>query len=125
MAATDKLGINVVWWPERERVGVGEYVDKVECLESPSKIAGKKIRLLVNRRAVDFDTNLQSVSEIPPQFHEALTYKVISMGYSRGENINPQLATYFEQLYRMAVKEGKKYAKRRHLSSGMVKPVDF
>ena len=128
MSYVSKLAKNYVWWIERERVGIGEY-DKnknVDCMTSPTSASnGLKMRLLETRRGSDFGSVLTASPEIPSQFHEALAYKVIAMGYLRGDNINPQLAQYFEGLYAKTVKQAKKYAKSRHLSTGSVRPQDF
>ena len=128
MSYVSKLPKNYVWWVERERLGLGEYgkTERVDCITSPTSVSnGKKIRLLLTRRALDFDALMTSQSEIPPQFHEALAYKAISMGYTRGLAPNIQLAQYYEGLYRQAVKAGRKYSKTRHLGTGRVAPQDF
>ena len=126
MSATTKLPKHYGWWTERERLAVVEWDDKPDCAVSPTSVSnGKKMRILVDRRAVDFDSDLSTVSEIPPQFHEALAYKVISQGYTRGDNPNIQMAQYFDMLYQKAVKDAKKYAKGRKVSTGFIKPVDF
>tara|TARA_R110002020_G_scaffold128392_4_gene287766 strand:+ start:2761 stop:3141 length:381 start_codon:yes stop_codon:yes gene_type:complete len=126
MSNPSKLPKNYSWWTERERIALVEYGKDIDCAVSPSSVsAGLKVRILVNRRALDFGSDLTSVSELPPQFHEALAYKAIAMGYTRGERTNIQMAQYYEMLYRQAVKEGKKYARRRHLGTGFIKQVDF
>ena len=126
MAIATKLPKKYTWWHERERIGVIEYTDDPSNAVSPSTAsAGIKMRIFVNRRAADFTDDLQVVSEIPPEFHEALAYKVISMGYLRGETINLQLAQYFEGLYQRAIKKAKRYAKQRKISTGQIKPIDF
>jgi hypothetical protein len=128
MAYTSKLPKSYVWWIERERLALGEYTKggDVDCMTSPTaESAGFKIRMLVTRRANDFGAVMTATSEIPPQFHEALAYKAISMGYLQGEGANPQLAQYFDQLYQQQVKKAKKYAKNRHLSTGFIRPQDF
>ena len=126
MGIATKLPKKYTWWHERERIGILEYTDDVSYGVSPTTAsAGIKMRIFVNRRAADFTDDLQVVSEIPPEFHEALAYKVISMGYLRGETINLQLAQYFEGLYQRAIKKAKRYAKQRKISTGQIKPIDF
>jgi hypothetical protein len=126
MSITSKLPKKYAWWHERERVGIIEHNGDITSATSPTIIsANQKMRIFVTRRVGDFTSNLNQVSEIPPEFHEALAYKVISMGYTRGQNINVPLAQYFEGLYQQSVKKAKHYAKQRKISTGYIKPVDF
>lgn len=88
--------------------------------------AGMKIRIEYTTRPLPFTTDLNTSSELPDQFHEALCYKVISDLYKLpGETFNLQLAQYFDQQYLMAVREAKKYASRNRVSGGTIKPVSF
>ena len=127
MSISTKLPKHYAWWHERERVGIIEHDGDITCGTSPTAVsAGQSLRLFVNRRVADFTSNNPSqVSELPPEFHEALAFKAISMGYTRGTSINIQLAQYFEQLYRDSIKKAKHYAKQRKISTGQIKPVDF
>tara|TARA_Y100001973_G_C5198574_1_gene336000 strand:- start:2797 stop:3180 length:384 start_codon:yes stop_codon:yes gene_type:complete len=127
MSVLTKLPKKYTWWHERERIGIIEHDGDINYAVSPTEVsAGQKMRIFVNRRVGDFTTdNLNQVSELPPEFHEALAYKVISMGYTRGQNINLPLAQYFEGMYRDAIKKAKHYAKQRKISTGRIKPVDF
>ena len=128
MSFVSKLPAKYVWWLERERVAICEYGknEHIDCMTSPTAQSnGKKIRMLLTRRALDFEADMSTQSELPPQFHEALAYKAISMGYTRGTSTNVQMAQYFEALYRQTVRDAKKYAGKRHQSTGFIKPVDF
>ena len=128
MSFQSRLPANYVWWVERERVGIMEYAkgEDLSCLAPPSGAsAGLKAGFLVTRRANDFTTDLSEQSEIPPQFHEALAYRVIAMGYLSPQNLNPQLAQQFDNMFARMIKEGKKYARRQHTSGGSITPVDF
>lgn len=128
MSFVSKLPANYVWWIERERVGIMEYAigSSISCLEPITSVsAGKKAGFYVTRRANDFTPDLTENSELPPQFHEALAWKVIAMGYLSGKNLNPQLAQQFDLMYGLKIKQAKKYARRHHTSGGIVTPVDF
>ena len=128
MTYQSKLPFNYVWWIERERVGIMEYAkgSDLSCLIPPSGAsAGLKAGFLVTRRANDFTADITEQSEIPPQFHEALAYRVIAMGYLSPQNLNPQLAQQFDGMFGIKVKEGKKYARRQHTSGGFITPVDY
>jgi hypothetical protein len=65
------------------------------------------------------------LGDIPLQFHEALVYKIIAMGYKTPPNINIELAQYFDMEYEKVVKSAKKYAKSGHIQTGMIAPVSF
>tara|TARA_Y100001963_G_scaffold96804_1_gene133248 strand:- start:102 stop:521 length:420 start_codon:yes stop_codon:yes gene_type:complete len=65
------------------------------------------------------------LGDIPIQFHEALVYKVIAMGYKTPPNINIELAQYFDMEYEKVVKNAKKYAKSAFIQTGVVNPVSF
>ena len=68
---------------------------------------------------------LGPLGDIPVQFHEALVYKVISMGYKTPPNLQIELAQYFDMEYAASVKEAKKYSKSSFVGTGFISPVDF
>ena len=128
MSTSSSLPANYVWWVERERVGIMEYAigSNLSCLEPiQGSSNGLKAGFYITRRANDFSANLTENSELPPQFHEALAYRVIAEGYLTPNNLNPQLASQFGNMYSVKIKEGKKYARRHHTSGGFITPVDF
>ena len=93
--------------------------------QSPTT-AGLTIRLFYVSRPIPFDSDLSKSSEIPDQFHEALTYKVISDLYKLpGDSFNLQLAAYYDQQYLLAVREAKKFATRHRQSGGVITPVGY
>ena len=65
------------------------------------------------------------LGDIPSQFHEALIYRVIAMGYKTPPSLNIQLAQYFDMEYDKSVKAAKKYARRGFKQTGMIVPQDF
>ncbi len=72
------------------------------------------------------DAHLETNSEIPSQFHEALCLKVISDAYKiPGDTYNLQNAQYFDQQYELQIREAKKFAKRNHTSTGHIIPVSY
>ena len=66
-----------------------------------------------------------SYFNIPTQFHEALVYKVISMGYKTPPAMDLPTAQYFDTEYAKIVKEGKKFARSNYIQTGMIAPQDF
>lgn len=71
------------------------------------------------------NSTLGPLGDIPLQFHEALVFKVIAMGYKTPPNMNIQVAQYFDMEYEKVVKAGKKYARSAFIQTGMISPVDF
>ena len=128
MANVSKLPANFAWYIERERVGILEWPlsSGVNCATSPTNLGdGLKATFLLSRKAPDFGVDLTENSQLPPEFHEALAFRVIAMGYLSSQNLNPQLAQAFESMYQAKVKEAKKYARINHKTTGMISPVDF
>ena len=63
--------------------------------------------------------------DIPVQFHEALVFKVIAMGYKTPPSMQIDVAQYFDMEYDKVVKQAKKYARSSFIQTGMIAPVDF
>ena len=75
---------------------------------------------------VDFEsTTAGPLGHLPTQFHEALVYKVIAMGYKTPPAMDIATAQYFDMEYDKIVKEGKKFAKSNYIQTGMITPQDF
>ena len=65
------------------------------------------------------------LGDIPTQFHEALVFKVIAMGYKTPPSMDVSIAQYFDMEYDKIIKEGKKFARSNYIQTGMVVPQDF
>ena len=65
------------------------------------------------------------LGDIPVQFHEALVYKVIAMGYKTPPGLQIDLAQYFDLEYEKVVKQAKKYARSNFTDIGHIAPVSF
>ena len=122
------------WYIDNDRIGLVEKVTsaitrdgKTSNFQSISVV--KEIRIFAICQAKDFTTDLTEVSEIPSQFHDALSYKVISDGYLRagGQMFNPQVSEMFDVKYQALVKDGRKHARSSYLSgsSAIITPTDF
>ena len=68
---------------------------------------------------------LGPLGDIPVQFHEALTYKVIAMGYKTPPGLQIDLAQYFDIEYEKVIKQAKKYARSSLIDIGQIAPVSF
>ena len=119
------------WYIDGDRIAIIERKDTASTnvdpdWQSPST-GGENLRLVYTSKASHFTNDaLDQSSEIPSQFHEALAAKVISDLYTLpGENLNIQLAQLFAQQFALHVREGKKYARRNHVSGGQVVPHSY
>ena len=120
------------WFVDGERLAVVE--DNLSATDesiegkyiSPSE-AGAVLTVHYIALGTPFTTNLEDTpTDIPAQFHEALAFKVIADLYRLpGETMNLQLSQYYDQLYEIQVREGKKYAKRNHMRSGVITPHPY
>jgi hypothetical protein len=71
------------------------------------------------------DSYYGPLEEIPSQFHEALAYKVIAIGYQDPRNMKIELAQYFNNEYEKIVKQAKKFGRSSYLSTGQIIPQEF
>jgi len=124
------LSKTYAYYMDREKLGLVEYngINKWQSIS----VSGKTIRIFCTKLAdhmtsANLNTSSSTIEhgQIPRQFHEGLTYKVISMGYKDPRNINIELAAFFEKEYQEVEKRVKKYARMNHQTSGYIKPTDF
>ena len=89
--------------------------------------AVKTFRIYAVSKDDDLSDNdlTNTFNQIPVQFHEAIVYKVVAMGYKDPRNMELQVAQYFDAEYALAVKEGKKFAKSDYTDIGSVASQDF
>jgi len=87
--------------------------------------AALPLRINTIAMAEAFTIDLGQSSELPIQFHEALIFKAIVIGYQDPRNFNPQQAQYFMGEYENAKREAKKYAKRNTQTGGIAVPQEF
>ena len=107
---------------ERGQIGI---LEKVNSEWKTVTESNKDIRIFCVALADHFTENLSDISSIPAQFHQALSFKVISDGYKDPRNLNLDLAQYFEGEYIKCVKMGKKYARMQGYNSTITIPQDF
>tara|TARA_R100001594_G_scaffold9786_2_gene23642 strand:+ start:3006 stop:3425 length:420 start_codon:yes stop_codon:yes gene_type:complete len=65
------------------------------------------------------------LAHIPTQFHEALVYRVIAMGYKSPPKMDLPAAQFFDAEYAGVVKEAKKFARSNYIHTGVIAPQDF
>jgi len=97
--------------------------------------AGKTVRIFCSERADHMTVDNLETDEptlntiehgvIPRQFHEALVFKVIGMGYKDPRNLQPELSQFFDNEYNIALKRANKYAKTNHISTGHIKGQEY
>ena len=85
----------------------------------------KEIRIHTISQATDFTSNLDQISELPTQFHEALPIKVISDGYLIPPTIQAEIHKVFYVKYMDFVKEGKSYARSNYIQTGNIRQTHF
>jgi hypothetical protein len=85
------------------------------------------VRLYAISRDSDISVNelTNTFNQIPGEYHEALVYKVIAMGYKDPRQMDIKIAQYFDNEYMIAVKQGKKFSKSNYTDVGYVIPQDF
>ena len=71
------------------------------------------------------DNSWGPLEDIPTQFHEALAFKAIAMGYKDPRNMKIELAQYFDAEYDKVCKQAKKYARSNFQSTGQIVPQEF
>ena len=62
---------------------------------------------------------------IPVQFHEALVYRAIAMGYKSPPNMDLNSSQFFDAEYAGIIKQAKKFARSNYIQTGMIAPQDF
>ena len=78
-----------------------------------------------NYALADTDEFQGPLDEIPTQFHEALAYKAIAIGYQDPRNMKIELAQYFDNEYEKICKRAKKFARSSYLTTGQIVPQEF
>ena len=118
------------WYVDSGRLGVVEKVtnaitrdDKTSDYQSIS--VAKEMRIYAIGQGTDFGTTLTQESDLPTQFHEALSHKVISDGYLIPPTVNVDAHKMFYIKYMDMVKEGKKYAKSNYNQTGFIRQTHF
>tara|TARA_R110002012_G_scaffold320339_1_gene543316 strand:- start:21330 stop:21761 length:432 start_codon:yes stop_codon:yes gene_type:complete len=60
------------------------------------------------------------------QFHDAIVYKAISLGYEITAGVDVEKAQYFQQRYQQIVKKAKGFSRRYYNGGTMrINPIDF
>tara|TARA_E500000331_G_C16681408_1_gene465658 strand:+ start:81 stop:479 length:399 start_codon:yes stop_codon:yes gene_type:complete len=125
----NKIKNKYAWFVERNQCGL---VEKSNSGGWISVTEVKPVRMFVIKTAdpltgvsTQTHNHLEEEPELPTQFHMGVVYKAISDLYRTPENLNMEMAQAFELEYMKAVKRGKKYSKKGHITTGRVIGVDF
>jgi len=118
------------WYIRNNQLGLVEKIrnavtrdDKTTDFQSISEV--KEIRIYAISQGTDFGDDLTQESDLPVQFREALTYKVISDGYVIGESANPEAHKVFYTKYMDSVKQGRKFARSNYTQTGNIRQTHF
>ena len=116
------------WYAERKRLAIVSRDDKASSIEDmyTNIPAGSTVRIYGAKIPEHFSLTNESLTELPEQFHEAIVYKAISMGYETPPNLQPELAQYFKSQYEEKVKNAVKWKKQSRVGGPrFLKPIDF
>ena len=122
------------WYIDHGRIGIVEKStgsitrdDKTSNWQSISEAL--ELRLYVVSKAPYLtetaNTDDGNAYDLPTQFHEGLTFRVIGMLYLRPQVFNQALSGSFLSLYDASVKDGRKFARNQYRSTGFIAPQDF
>ena len=92
---------------------------------SITEVKATRIYAISRDSDISIDEMTNTFNQIPGEYHEALVYKVIAMGYKDPRHMELKTAQYFDNEYMMSVKEGKKISKSNYTDVGYVIPQDF
>ena len=93
--------------------------------KSISEVKPVRIYAVSRDSDISIDELTNTFNQIPSQYHEVLTFKVIAMGYKDPRNMKIDNAQYFDLEYERAVKEGKKFSKSNYSDTGSIRAQDF
>lgn len=116
------------WYAERKRLAIVSRDTKASTIDDmyTNIPTGSQIRIYGAKIPEHFSTTNDSLTELPEQFHEAIVYKAIAMGYETPPNLQPELAQYFKSQYEVMVKEAKRWKKQSRVGGPrFLKPIDF
>ena len=85
----------------------------------------KEVRIYAISQGTDFGDDLEQESDLPLQFREGLSYKVISDGYAVGGGMNIEAHKLFFTKYKDAISEGRKFARSNYISVGNIVQTHF
>jgi hypothetical protein len=118
------------WYISNGRIALVEKIinaitrdNKTSNYQSISEV--KEIRIYAISQGTDFGDNLEQESDLPLQFRESLTYKVISDGYSIGPSFNLDAHKLFYSKYKDSIKEGRKFSRSGYINVGNIVQTHF
>jgi hypothetical protein len=118
------------WYISNNRLAVVEKVlravtrdDKLSDFQSISE--AKEMRISAITQGTDYTSDLNDVSELPVQFHEALSCKVIADGYLLPPTVEGDLHKIFYTKYMDFVKQGRKFARSNYIQTGNIRQTHF
>jgi|ETNmetMinimDraft_18_1059904.scaffolds.fasta_scaffold49572_2 hypothetical protein len=100
------------WYVERDRLGLVTLNTSARVIPDNAYLnipIGSTVRVYGAKIAQHFDTDTNTLPEIPEQFHEAIIYKAIANGYETPPTQDLSAAQYFNAKYMDIVKQAKKW----------------
>ena len=125
--------IQRAWYVERlKRIGIVEKGTNATSKDGytsdwKSITESKDLRIYAISRDSDILINAlgNTFLQIPDEYHNVLVSKVISDGYKQGQRFDGEKALFFDNEYRLGLKEAKKFSKSAYQTTGRITPHEF
>lgn len=122
------------WYEDLGRLAIIEKkTDAIKRDDTTSQFQSISVRALLRIKAIASPAHITTgnvgsaniLSGAPGNFGRYIGDYCIAEGYRRPASLNPQQADYFDAKFQRGLKEAKKLARSRYISTGRVKPIDF
>ena len=125
--------IQRAWYVERlKRIGIVEKGTNATSKDGytsdwKSITESKDLRIYAISRDADIVINAlgNTFLQVPDEFHNVLVNKVISDGYKQALRFDGEKALFFDNEYRLGLKEAKKFSKSNYQTTGNIVPHEF
>tara|TARA_R100001594_G_scaffold139227_2_gene183458 strand:- start:736 stop:1128 length:393 start_codon:yes stop_codon:yes gene_type:complete len=120
-----------VYWTDKDAIAVADLASdnvtlsgptagtlSMHCSRHDSPFVGADAGA-TNSNSIRIETGMQESPVIPPEYHEALTYKAIAHGYEKDPGGLEQ-AQYFHNKFNQAVADGKRESNTHKAEEGSV-----
>jgi len=124
---------NRFWYIDSNRIGIVQKATSTVTKDGwesnyKSITEAKSMRIYAISQSTDIaanDSTTDVYNDIPQQFHESIVYKAIANFYKDPRNMDINAAQLFDGEYELKVREAKKYARTRYVTTGTIKPYDY
>ena len=92
---------------------------------SITEVKATRIYAISRDSDISIDEMTNTFNQIPGEYHEALVYKVIAMGYKDPRHMDLQVAQYFDGEFAGGVKAAKTYSRSSYQTTGTIRQQDY